>query len=462
VKVIQTIRLFSTAAVCLACARPLLAQSNEPTVALTVSAGRSMEVLVEDQITIKAIGQPVSGTLVEPIYAYDRIVAPAGTRVLGRIAALEDPSKVSRTQTMLQGDFTPHRQVVLQFDTLVFDDGRRVAIETLVKTTIPHLKRTDAPAPPEKDADEPAGAVHRAERAAKSQVTQTIASAKQSAHDILGEITQPGRTARLKAMLIEKMPYHRQTIGANTGYEVEFIEPLEFGQATPCPSAPASARPAPLSILHARLLTTLDSSKTPKGTPIRAVVTEPVFSGDHQLILPEGTTLEGEVTYATAAKRFHRNGQLRFLFERVELPAGDALPLLASLQSVHASADDNLQLDDEGGAKMTDSKTRFIAPALSLLALRGSLDRHDHLDPDGDGHVIHGNNPGAVSVGGFFGLGLLGIPLSHVAPPVGIGLSIFGAAKTVYRNVLARGRDMQFAADTVMQLQLAPGPSGGR
>ncbi len=334
-----------------------------------------MEVLVEDQITIKEIGQTVSGTLVEPIYAYDRIVVPAGTTVLGHIAALEDPSKVARTQTMLQGDFTPHRQVVLQFDTLVLDDGHRVAIETQVKATIPHLKRTEAPAPPETDTDEAGGAVHRAEQAAKNHVTRDYRAAKQSTHDIVSEITQPGRTARLKAMLIERMPYHRQTIGAGTGYEVEFLKPLEFGSAAPCPSAPADARPAPLSILNARLITTLDSSKTPKGTPIRAIVTEPVFSADHQLILPEGTVLEGEVTYATAAKRFHRNGQLRFLFERVEMPAGDASPLLASLQSVHASADENLVLDDEGGATMTDSKTRFIAPALSLLALRGTLDR---------------------------------------------------------------------------------------
>jgi len=99
---------------------------------------------------------------------------------------------------------------------------------------------------------------------------------------------------------------------------------------------------------------------------------------------------------------------------------------------------------------------------LALLALRGSLDRHDHLDPDGDGHVIHSNNPGAVSVGGFFGLGLLGIPLSHLAPPVGIALSAFGAAKTVYANVLARGREMQFPADTVIELELAPGPPNDR
>jgi hypothetical protein len=462
VNVPLTIRLSSTATLCLAITVPLLAQSQEPTVALTVSAGRSMEVLIVDQIAITQIGQTVSGTLVEPIYAYDRIVAPAGTTVLGHIAALPSPSKVARTQSMLQGDFTAHRDIVLQFDTLVFEDGHRVRITTHVTATIPHLKRTEAPALPGADRDQTGGTVHRAERAAKSQVTQAIASGKQAAHDILSEITQPGRTTRLKAALIERLPYHRQIIGANTGYEVEFLAPLEFGHATPSPSAPSGVHPAPSSILHARLITPLDSAKTPKGTPIQAVVTEPVFSADHQLILPEGTMLDGEVTFASAARRFHRNGQLRFLFERVRLPGAAASPLLASLQSVHASADENVELDDEGSATITNSKTRFIAPALSLLALRGTLDRGDHLDPDGDGHVIHDSNPGAVSVGGFFGLGLIGIPLSHVAPPVGIGLSIFGAARSVYRNVLAKGREMQFPSDTVVQLQLAPGPSSGR
>ncbi len=99
---------------------------------------------------------------------------------------------------MLQGDFTPHHQVVLQFDTFVFDDGHRVPINTRVKTTIPHLKRTDAPAAPEIGPRGPNGAMHRAEQTAKDQVKQTIGSAKQNAHDILSEITQPGRTARLK------------------------------------------------------------------------------------------------------------------------------------------------------------------------------------------------------------------------------------------------------------------------
>jgi hypothetical protein len=463
VKILQTIGWSAIAVSLSLCSTQVLAQSTEPTVTLTVAAGRSLEVVLEDRVTIKEVGQSVTAVLVEPIYAYDRIVVPAGSKVVGHVARLEDPSKLARTQTMMQGNFTPHRQVVMEFDTIVLDDARSIPIKTLVKTEIPHLKRTNAP-PSASDANdtEDGGAVHRAEREAKDQVKQAISSAKQSGRDVLSEITQPGRLDRLKAALVEKSPYHRQFIDAGTGYDVELLAPLDFGRATPADAAPAGALPAPASILNARLLTTIDSSKTPRGTAIRAVVTEPVFTADHRLILPEGTVLDGEVTLAKAAKGFHRNGQLRFLFESVHLPAGELVSLKASLQSVNGSADDNMQLDDEGGAKLSDPKTRFIAPALSLLALRGTLDRHDHLDPDGDGHVIQSSNPGATSVGGFFGLGLLGIPLAHIAPPVGIALSAVGAARTVYRNVLAKGREVKFPADTVMKLQLAPGPSGAK
>ena len=207
----------------------------------------------------------------------------------------------------------------------------------------------------------------------------------------------------------------------------------------------------------------MDSSTSARGTPIHAVVTEPVFSAAHALIYPEGTVLTGEVTFATPARSLHRNGQLRFLFERVQPPVGDQAPLLASLQAVHASADDQLAIDEEGGAKPTNSKTRFIAPTLAILALRANLDQHDHLDPDGDGHVIHEGSPGALSVGGFTGLGLAGIPLEHDRRDRSASRSrSIGAARTTYTNVLGKGRDVRFPADTIIQLQLAPGPSTPR
>jgi hypothetical protein len=437
----------------------VLAQTDDSQISLTVTAGRPLEVVIEQRTTIKKIGQPVTGTLVEPLYAYDRVVVPAGTKVLGHVAAFETPSKVARARAILSGDLTPLRHIVLQFDTLVFDDGHRVDMRTAVKTEIPHLKRTSTPAPPADEESRNTGIVHRTEHEAASHIKQAIESAKQQERDILAEITEPGRTARLKQALVERLPYHPTAISAGTGYEAELLAPLDFGLTNPSEPAAADARPAPSSILNVRLITALDSSKTPRGTEVRAVLTEPVFTPDHQLVLPEGTTLEGEVTLATRSRWFHRNGQLRFIFERVKAPMHDAAPLMASLESVHASGDDQLALDDEGGVTATNSKTRFIAPTLALLALHGNLDRHEHADPDGDGHMIHDNNPGAVTAGGFFGLGILGIPLSHMAPPIGLTLSIMGASRTVYRNIVAKGREVQFPADTIMQLQLAPGSS---
>jgi hypothetical protein len=213
--------------------------------------------------------------------------------------------------------------------------------------------------------------------------------------------------------------------------------------------------------LTARLAGALDSSTTPRGTPFEAVLTEPVFSADHRLILPEGTTLAGEVTLSRPARRFHRNGELRFLIEKVQAPDEQPAPLLAALYSVQASGDDGVTVDDEGGTSLANSKTRFIAPTLAILALRGSIDQdgHRYADPDGDG-TMHtaGSGVGSRGMGGFMALGLIGAGVGQIARPVGIALSAVGAARTLYTNVLGKGREVSFPADTPIQVQLAPGP----
>ncbi len=87
-------------------------------------------------------------------------------------------------------------------------------------------------------------------------------------------------------------------------------------------------------MLAARLVTALDSGRTPRGTPIAAVLTRPVLSDDGELVLPEGTELLGEVTFARGARRLHRNGQLRLLFEEVKPPEREPQRMLASLHSL--------------------------------------------------------------------------------------------------------------------------------
>jgi hypothetical protein len=192
------------------------------------------------------------------------------------------------------------------------------------------------------------------------------------------------------------------------------------------------------------------------------LITETVFSADHQVILPEGTKLTGEVTFATPARRFHRNGRLRFLFERVQVQNQPPAPLLGALHAIDASGDDRVAVDDEGGATLDNSKTRFIAPVLSILSLHASLenDGHRFADPDGDGSIkTAGSGAGSRGVGGFIGVGLAGAAVSQITRPLGIALGAYGAVRTVYMNVLGKGREVTFPTDTPIQVRLAPGPS---
>jgi hypothetical protein len=293
-----------------------------------------------------------------------------------------------------------------------------------------------------------------------------VLDVKDRAHDAVATIMQPGKMERLQEMAINRLPYHPQYLRKGTTYDAGLLTPLTFGSTSPADLAPEGTGPAPESILNASLTTALDSAKTPRGTALEAVLTQPVFSAGHQLILPEGTTITGEVTVAKPARRFHRNGQLRFLFERVQPPDHAPLPLLASLHAVDVSQDDHVTVDEEGGAAVTNSNTRFIAPALALLALRGSVGRDRPADNDADdvGRTgpIRQNDVGAQGVGGFLGFGLLGVGLAQLSHPLGVALAAVGVARTVYTNILGKGREVSFPADTPIQIQLAPGPAGNQ
>jgi hypothetical protein len=379
---------------------------------------------------------------------------------LGHIARLDGGSRLARARAYLGGDLSPTMQVALEFDRLKLDDGLERAMATVVKGGVPNVKRQVAGGTDNKD--KKTDHASRVTGEITQRASDAIASAKQQATDALTLIKQPDKMSRLKDAVIARLPYHPQYLMQGLTYDAELTAPLSFGAVTPPPLAPAGTLPARDSILTARLTTTLDSSNTPRGTPLEAVLTEPVFSSDHQLILPEGTTISGEVTLAKQAQRFHRNGQLRFLFERVQAPEQASARLLGALYSVEASDNDHVAVDDEGGTTLTNAKTRFIAPALAILALRASVEQDGHrfADPDGDGTIkTAGSGVGSRGLGGFLGFGLLGAAIGQVTRPIGIALSVAGAGRTIYTNILAKGREVSFPADTPIQVRLAPGPT---
>ncbi len=454
--------------------RIAFAQSEPSPVELVVKAGRPIRVALDARIQLKHVGQTVTGTVTEPVYAYDRIVIEAGARVRGHISQIDSGSTFVRVRAYAGGNFSPPKHAVLQFDTLLLHEGGEVAIETIVKGGIPNVTRQVAGGAKSKapTGEEPAfddstspSLAARAKTEVRQRASSTFADVLQKMNDTLHEIEsikQPGQMSRLKDAAVQQLPYHPQYLARGTVYDAELSSPISFGRVVPAVAAPAGTPPAPDSILIGRLASTLDSSKTPRGTPFEAVITQTVFSADHQVILPEGTKLTGEVTFATPAQRFHRNGRLRFLFERVEVPNQPSMPLLGALHAVDASEDERVAVDDEGGATLENSKTRFIAPALAILSLRASINRdgQEYKDPDGDGSIKNaGTGGGSRAVGGFIGMGLVGAAVSQITRPIGIAMGVYGAVRTVYTNVLAKGREVTFPADTPIQVRLAPGPS---
>jgi len=451
------------AAACLLDCRLALGQTDG-SVPLVVPSGRALRVMLTDNTTVHRVGQTVTAQLVEPVYAYDRIVLPVGTLVQGRIAKLTEPSKLTRAQTMGAGDFSPHRTIELRFESVI-RDGAPLPIETIARNETPRASHVVAHSAGT-DAEKDTGTVASAKAEVKDQASAAVAGLKQKASETLSAVKDPGRLDRLKQYAIDRLPYRPQVLRKGTVYDAEVLTSMTFGTAPPHAPAPQGTLPAADSILTARLQTTLDSGATPRGAPLEAIISEPVFAEDGRLILPEGTRLTGEVTFAKPARRFHRNGQLRFLFERVEPPEGESAPMLAALHSVDVDADAAVALDDEGGAAVKDSKTRFIEPALALLALRASLDQGEGRGFEGGATSARptavsagGGNNFARGIGGLIGFGALGIVLGQVSKPLGIAFGVVGAARSVYKNILGKGQEVRFPADTPIQVQLAPGQS---
>lgn len=411
---------------------------------LVIQAGRPLRVALDTRIRVKRCGQPVTATVVEPVYAYDRIVVAAGTKALGQIESLDPATAGARFKgILLRGDFSPARPVALRFDRLVLADGREIKIETRV-------------GPGTSDV------VLKAAETAKRHVAAAASeAAKSKAKEVVTTIKRPGKLKRLQRAFVASLPFHAQYLREGTVYDAELLAPLDFGDATAIQRAPAGTPAPPEAVLSARLLTALDSAKTPRGTAIRALLTRPVFSADEQLILPEGTELLGEVTFARPAGHLRRNGQLRFLFEEIRAPERAAETLHGTLQAAEVARNARLAIDDEGGATVTNPKTRFLAPALSLGVVGLSLRRENVYDPGEPGFEtgLTENSGAGVAAAGFSGLALVGVGLSQLSQPAGVVLGFVGLARSAYGSLIGKGKQVSFPAGTRIQVQLAPAPS---
>src|SRR5215831_9611103 len=205
-----------TACLCFAAslcpAAPALAQAQPETITLELSAGRTLRVALDHRVTVHKVGQPITGTLVEPVYVYDRIVLPIGTRLAGHIERLDEPSKKKRTLAMIEGDFSPHPVPVLRFDHILDQDGHPIPITTIVKGGT--LRARPQVAHDQKSSDEEGKTAH---------IQQAKEAISAQAHEALALLKDPGKKERLEEMAINQLPYRPEFLPKGLVYDVELV-----------------------------------------------------------------------------------------------------------------------------------------------------------------------------------------------------------------------------------------------
>ena len=442
---------------------------------LTVPSGAPLRLYLTRKISKRA-GVPVEAKLLEPVYSFDREVIPAGVVVRGRVSRIESITKWQRFRTILGGDFTPLHRAEVEFTELAMRDGHTVALDTTETVGLTSIYTPPRPPKKKKAQDRQqgqtanGGVLGTGRQTAKEKIDAAIHARTKGVAEI---VRGPNKKERLIDFAVAKLPYHPQWVRRGTRFDAELKEPLSFGTEDVAANALdlVGSQPRADSQVHARLTTPLDSASAKKGQAVEAVIAEPLFSPEHKLVLPEGTRVLGTVVLAKKARRFHRGGQLRFNFQTFDLPeeasrlqTAEPERVPVKTQAILAAAEPGgkaaIKVDSEGGVKATESKTRLLAPLIAVMIANKSADvdagRHGGNTGGGEANV------GGRTMGGGSGLGLLGAAVSQSSKYVGTALGFYGMAWSVYSNVIARGGEVQFDKNAVIDIKFgARTPAAG-
>jgi hypothetical protein len=446
-RVVCTICLTCAFAGCASAQEMAPARASDPspsaTIALTVPNGTPLQVAVDREVRIRKVGQPIHGRIMQAVYVFDRLVVPAGSEVTGQLTKIESISGKRRTLSILNADFTPAHKIELEFDDLVLPEGRHIRLHSAVTpgsgAAIQFVTSGD---------DEKKKTL---KDAASAKLNAAKQEAKREWQNAMQQLKAPGKMHRLARYAVAQLPVHPQYIDAGTLYFVELQKPIDFG-TEPLTAQTASSfgtPPPPGSLVHALLMTPLNSATTQMGAAVEAVISQPLFDGD-RLILPQGSRLKGSVIQVRPARHWNRNGQLRIVFNELEFPGGLEQKVSASLEGVQSAQGDRVHLDAEGGAEAASPKSRYFATAFSIALAAASSER----DADaGAGGAAAGKTSNRIA-GGATEFKLVGIALGAFvhSHPLGLAMGTYGASMSVYTHFLGRGRDVVFPRNTAMQM----------
>lgn len=395
--------------------------------------GTSLQVEINRNYPMKA-GESITGILVYPLYLDGQLAVPANTPVQGKVTALL-PNRKMRIHARLMGDFTPFHTAQVEFDEIALD-GKLLSLQTTGAVTGAPVLRLSA-----------AGATRK-----KSLISREWSLAKTRLHDQVAYFTAPGFGDRARQLLYRQLPYHPERIPAHTAWTFELAQPLKLPDppqtaAIHVPQTPAPGNPEIWSV-HALLKQEVSSATAKPGDPVQALVIEPVYDRDRDLVVPQGSTLVGRVTVAKSARSLGRNGKLRFTFQQIRFPAGAGngpadRQVEGGLGGATAQGATALSMDAEGTVTPKNQASAIAPLLLTMLAGRA-------LDNDGNFVAQAG-----VASNGFGVVGRI-VGMAAGNRNIAAGIGFYAAALSAYENFLTPGHDVDFPRDTRIEIETTP------
>ena len=384
---------------------------------LVIESGNDFRAALEKGVRLKAAGQPITAKLLEPVYAGEDLAIPAGSTIKGHVSSISKAPMRKRAGRLLAGDFTPPKTANVTFDQIVLADGTTVPIHS--------------------DSSIGIGRVANSQYVPKAQRP----GMRQKLKGAMAPLREPNKLQRLGQAVVTSLPYHPEYIDQGTVFDSALLEAVTV-------LAPVQAITASLQAsdyLHLHLLTAINSSTSTAGTQIEAVVSQPYYQADHQLLYPAGTKITGTVQKASSAGWMKRNGSIVFAFRSVQMPDGTTRDFRSTVGGIQAERSEGLDVGKEGEIKATTSTfARVLAPVSLIGPSRAVAD--STLQKTAWSRSGQGRN----------GFGLLGAGAAQASVGTAIGFGYFGAAKRLCDAFITKGSNVELPVNTPILLRLDP------
>src|SRR5712664_668124 len=383
---------------------------------LVVEPGNDFRAALEKGVRLKAPGQPITARLLEPVYAGEVLAIPAGSTIKGHISAISTAPMRKRARRLLNGDFTPPKTAHVTFDQLVLSDGTIVPIHGDSAVGLGRVTNS-----------------FYLPKAQRSGIRQKLKGA-------MAPLREPNKLQRLGEAVVTSLPYHPEYIDQGTVFDTALLEPVTL--LVPVQANTASPQIAG-DYLHLHLLTPVNSSTSTAGMQIEAVVSQPYYQADHQLLYPTGTRITGTVQKASSAGWMKRNGSIVFAFRSVQMPDGTTRDIHSTVGGIQAERSEGLDVGEEGEIKATTSTfARLLAPVSLVGPSRGVAD------------MTTQKTAWSRSGEGRKGFGLLGAGAAQASAGTAIGFGYFGAAKRLCDAFITKGSNVELPVNTPIFLRL--------